>query len=76
VQAELGHRDVLQVGEEYARTHGYALANAREAVQVRPNFWRLRFGLAEKDAGKVLQLDFDGASQAVVHEEVVSQSVP
>lgn len=71
VQAELGYREVLQAGEEYARRQGYALADRREAVEVRPNYWRLRFGLAEKDSGKLLDLEFDGASGAVVREEVV-----
>ncbi len=71
VQAELGYRDVLQVGEEYARLQGYMLADGREAIELRPNYWRLRFGLADKDAGKWLHLEFDGASRAVVREEVI-----
>jgi hypothetical protein len=71
VQAELGHRDVLQAGEEYARLQGYALAGKPEAVEIRPNYWRLRFGLADKDSGKLLHLEFDGASRAVVREEVI-----
>ena len=76
VQAELGHRDVIQAGEEYARRQGYALAERREAVEVRPNYWRLRFGLAEKNSGKVLHLEFDGASQAVVREELIPEPAP
>jgi hypothetical protein len=71
VQAELGYREILHAGEEYARMQGYALASAREAVEVRPNYWRLRFGLAAKDSGKLLHLEFDGASRAVVREEVI-----
>jgi hypothetical protein len=76
VQAELGNRDVIQAGEEYARLQGYALADAREAVEVRPNYWRLRFGLAEKNSGKVLHLEFDGASRAVVREEIIPEAAP
>ncbi len=76
VQAELGQRDVIQLGAEYARLQGYALAEAREAVEVRPNYWRLRYGLAEKDSGKVLHLEFDEASRAVVREEIIPEPAP
>jgi hypothetical protein len=73
VQAELGYRDVLQAGEEYASMQGYALAGMHEAVEVRPNYWRLRFGLADKDSGKLLSLEFDGASRSVVRQEVIPE---
>lgn len=76
VQSELGHRDVLQVGEEYARMQGYALAERREAVEVRPNYWRLLFGLAEKNSGKLLRLEFDGAARVVVREEIILEPAP
>jgi hypothetical protein len=80
VQAELGYREVVQAGEEYARLQGYALAGKPEAVELRPNYWRLRFGLAEGHSGKLLDLEFDGASRAVVHEEIIptpaSEPVP
>jgi hypothetical protein len=75
VQAELGYREVIQAGEEYARAQGYALADSREAVQVSPNYWRLRFGLAAKDSGKLLDLEFDGTSRSVVHEVVIPEPV-
>ncbi|WP_224244463.1 hypothetical protein [Hyalangium gracile] len=74
VQSELGYREVLQAGEEYARMQGYALADNREAVQIRPNYWRLRFGLAEKHSGRLLDLEFDGASRSVVREVVVPEA--
>jgi hypothetical protein len=73
VQAELGYRDVLQAGEEYARMQGYAVAGVHEAVELRPNYWRLRFGLADKDSGKLLSLEFDGASRSVVRQEVIPE---
>lgn len=71
VQAELGYREVVQAGEEYARMQGYALADLHEAVEVRPNYWRMRFGLADKHSGKWLSLEFDGASRSVVRQEVI-----
>lgn len=73
VQSELGYRDVLQAGAEYARMQGYSLADRSEAVEVRPNYWRLRFGLADKYSGKWLNLEFDGASRSVVHEEIIPE---
>jgi hypothetical protein len=75
VQAELGYREVLQAGEEYARLQGYALAGPREAVELRPNYWRLRFGLAESHSGKLLDLEFDGTSRSVVRQEVIPEPV-
>jgi hypothetical protein len=68
VQSELGYRDVIQAGEEYARTQGYA-----QAAEVRPNYWRLRFGLAGRHSGELLHLEFDGTSRSVVREEVVPE---
>ena len=73
VQAELGQREVLQAGEEYARMQGYALARREEIVELRPNYWRLRFGLAERHSGKLLSLEFDGASRSVVREEIIPE---
>jgi hypothetical protein len=74
VQSELGYRDVIQAGEEYARSQGYALADRGEAVEIHPNYWRLRFGLADKHSGELLHLEFDGASRSVVREEIVPES--
>ena len=73
VQAELGQREVLQAGQEYARMQGYALASREEVVELRPNYWRLRFGLAERHSGKLLSLEFDGASRSVVREEIIPE---
>jgi hypothetical protein len=73
VQAELGYREMLMAGEEYARLQGYAVAGMYEAVELYPNYWRLRFGLADKDSGKLLSLEFDGASRSVVRQEVIPE---
>ena len=73
VQAELGYREVIHAGEEYARMQGYALAGLHEAQEVRPNYWRLRFGLADESSGKWLSLEFDGASRSVVRQEVIPE---
>lgn len=71
VQEELGYREVLQAGESYARSQGYALADRGEATELRPNYWRVRFGLTEQHSGALLHLEFDGATHTVVREELI-----
>ncbi len=55
---------------------GYALADRGEAVEVRPNYWLLRFGLAGKQSGEQLRLEFDGTSRSVVRQEVIPEPTP
>lgn len=65
VQLELGQRDVIQAGQEYARNNAIMIAEAgSEAVELRPNYWRIRFGLAEKP-GRGLELEFDQLARRV-----------
>lgn len=60
VQQELGYRNIVQAGAEYARQQGYQVAEAGgQAVQLRPNLWRVRFALPERGSGKLLELEFD-----------------
>ncbi|AKQ63540.1 hypothetical protein A176_000452 [Myxococcus hansupus] len=66
VQAELGSRDAVQAGEEYARNNSLVLAEAGEAVEIRPNFWRIRFGLADQP-GRVLEVEFDELARRVIN---------
>ena len=66
VQDELGYTDINRHGEEYAVSSGYEVTEVAEAVQVRPNYWRIRFGLAPRGSGKLLDLEFDEAQRQVV----------
>jgi hypothetical protein len=66
VQRELGYREIVHIGEEYAVAHGYQPTQVEEAVEVRPNYWRVRFGLAPRGSGKLLQLEFDESRRQVV----------
>jgi hypothetical protein len=66
VQQELGYNDVIRIGQEYAVSSGYEVTEVAEAVQVRPNYWRVRFGLAPRGSGKLLDLEFDEARRQVV----------
>ncbi|RYZ34462.1 MAG: hypothetical protein EOO71_38915 [Myxococcaceae bacterium] len=65
VQSELGERNVIDAGAEYARQNGILLAQGGEAVRVRPNYWRIRFALPQEGSGKLLELDFDELAQRV-----------
>ncbi|NVI96836.1 MULTISPECIES: hypothetical protein [unclassified Myxococcus] len=66
VQTELGARDVVQAGEEYARNNAVVLAEASEAVEIRPNYWRIRFGLADQP-GRFLEVEFDELTRQVTN---------
>lgn len=66
VQQELGYRDVVRIGQEYAMSAGYEVSDVAEALEVRPNYWRVRFGLGPKGSGKLLELEFDEAQRRVV----------
>ncbi|WP_244221678.1 hypothetical protein [Corallococcus exercitus] len=65
VQEELGERNVVDAGAEYARQNGMVLAQSGQAVRIRPNYWRIRFALPEEGSGKFLELDFDELAQQV-----------
>lgn len=66
VQQELGYNDIIRIGQEYAASSGYEVADVAEAVRVRPNYWRVRFGLAPRGSGRLLELEFDEAQRRVV----------
>jgi hypothetical protein len=72
VQQELGYRNVVQAGAEYARQQGYEVAEAvGEAEQVRPNIWRVRFALPKRGSGKLLELEFDQEARQVIRSQEV-----
>ncbi|WP_083680626.1 hypothetical protein [Archangium sp. Cb G35] len=66
VQNELGYTDVIRYGQEYAATSGYDVLEITEAVETRPNYWRIRFGLAPRGSGRVLDVEFDEAQRKVI----------
>ncbi|MBZ4416318.1 hypothetical protein [Myxococcus sp. RHSTA-1-4] len=70
VQQELGQRDVIQAGEEYARNNSLLVAEAAEAVEFRPNYWRVRFQLADKP-GRLLELEFDELARKVTRAQEI-----
>jgi hypothetical protein len=66
VQQELGYTDVVRIGQEYAVSAGYDVVEVAEAQEVRTNYWRVRFSLAPRGSGKLLELEFDEAQRRVV----------
>lgn len=66
VQDELGYNDAVRLSQDYALARGYELSDAAQAEKVRPNYWRVRFGLAPKGSGRALDLYFDEAQHEVV----------
>ncbi len=66
VQQELGYNDVIRFGQEYATSSGYDVVEVAEAVETRPNYWRIRFGLAPQGSGRLLDIEFDEAQRQVV----------
>jgi len=70
VQQELGQRDVVQAGLEYARNNSLMVAEAREAIEIRPNYWRVRFGLTDQP-GRLLELEFDELAHRVTHAQEI-----
>ena len=71
VQQELGYRDIVRIGQEYAMSSGYEVAEVAEAVQVRPNYWRVRYGLAPQGSGRLLEVEFDGVERRVTRSTEV-----
>ncbi|WP_244227218.1 hypothetical protein [Corallococcus aberystwythensis] len=69
VQEELGERNVVDAGQEYARQNSILLSEGGESLRFSPNNWRLRFGLPEEGSGKFLDLDFDALAQRVTGEQ-------
>lgn len=66
VQNELGYNDVVRLSHEYALAQGYDVTEVAEAVQIRPNYWRVRFGMPPEGSGKLLDLEFDQTQQRVI----------
>jgi hypothetical protein len=74
VQNELGYTDIVKLSQDYALTQGYEVTEVAEAVRVRPNYWRVRFGLAPQGSGKMLDLEFDETQRRVVGTTVVGSA--
>jgi hypothetical protein len=75
VLRELDFHDVVRFGQDYALAEGYEVAEVAEAVEVRPNYWRVRFGLAPRGSGRLLEVEFDEAQRRVVTSTEIGGAV-
>lgn len=74
-EEEMGYQDAVELGTQYMLNSGYAGAELRGAERVYPNIWCVRFGLAPKESGHVLELYFDGTRRTLVRTVDVSGGV-
>ena len=75
VQREFGFQEVVRFGQDYALAEGYEVAEVADAVEVRPNYWRVRFGLAPQGSGRLLEVEFDEAQRRVVTSTEIGGAV-
>jgi hypothetical protein len=61
-----GQQDAIEFTSSALQREGYQRLEVQSAEEVRPNFWKIRFGLAPRESGRVLDVYFDGAQQKVV----------
>ena len=66
IQQEVGYDDAIRLSHDYAVAQGYEVSDVAEATQVRPNYWRVRFGLAPRGSGRLMDLQFDPQRLRVV----------
>ena len=73
------YQDAVEVSGEAAAAAGYERGDVRSLEQVGPNYWKIRFGLADNGDGRVIDIYFDGARREVVSTkevDVVTDSEP
>jgi len=66
VVAQLGYTEVVKLGESYANQLGYATAEVRRAEEISRGIWRIRFGVGEPGAGRLLELELDARTRALL----------
>lgn len=64
-QLASSYADAIQRSSQAAASLGYA-TDVQVMEQIRPNYWRVRFGMAEQGSGKFLDVYFDGQRREVV----------
>lgn len=62
----MGRTDAISLGSDHAAQLGYRDSELLGVEEIYPNIWRVKFGLAPKGSGKILQLDFDGQSRTLL----------
>jgi|CXWL01.1.fsa_nt_gi hypothetical protein len=65
-EVDMGYQEAVDMGTQYVTQQGYPGSQLEVAERVQPNIWRVRFGLAPKGSGKVLELYFDGTKRVLL----------
>lgn len=66
VVAELGYTEVVKLGESYATQLGYTTPEIRKAEEISRGIWRLRFGVGEPGSARLLELELDARTRALL----------
>src|SRR3712207_3098905 len=69
VMTAMGYNDVVQLGSAWASAQLGENARFQEASELWPNYWRLRFGLADD---RLVDVYFDGARRSIIRTEEVT----
>lgn len=80
----LNNQEAVAFSTAAIERDGYVSAEVHSVEQLRPNYWRIRFGLAPRGSGRLLEVYFDGAEQRLVKStelegvkgEILSTPVP
>lgn len=75
-ELSLNYQEAIAATGNAATSAGYEISDLRVLEQVRPNYWRVRFGLAPKGSGRLLDVYFDGGRHEIVKTEEVVTSHP
>src|SRR5216683_2901374 len=75
-EMEMGYQEAVDLGHEYVAQQGHSDVELHGAEHVRPNIWRVRFGLAPKGSGRLLDLYFDGAKRTLLKSELTDKKTP
>ncbi|MFL5320276.1 MAG: hypothetical protein ACJ790_11520 [Myxococcaceae bacterium] len=75
MELEQNQQQAIEFSSQAIVVGGYANAQVREATELWPNYWRVRYALPAAHSGKVLDVYFDGAEKRVVRQQVVPGGV-
>lgn len=74
-ELSFNYQEAVTLSGDAANAAGYVTSDVRLLEQLRPNFWRIRFGVAPKGSGRLVDVYFDGTRREVVTtEEVIGES--
>lgn len=61
------YQQAVELTANAVAAQGYSVGEVEYFERVKPNYWKIRFGLAPKGSGKILEVYFDGTRGEVVN---------